>query len=308
MSGVEGLLESFPCDLCGGRDEALLCTRRGVLTDHPFRVVRCRSCGLIYINPRLPEQAISGLYDESYYDGRGFDSEVDYLADYKKEDDTEKVFRPAETARVVREMAPPPAKLLDFGCGLGDFMRQARRRGYSAEGFEVSAYAAGFARGHGFTVYDSLGRLPRERYDIATAIEVLEHCSSPMKALTAIHRSLKPGGAFYYTTLAFDGFYHKRRLGLRDSRDEYIVPEGHIHFFSTGVMRSYFSRIGFSKVFSFEPRAYQRDRLFRLLAGLGLVDDGEAPATLAGKLSYYGARSLARTFVLRKRPLPLARK
>ena len=58
----------------------------------------------------------------------------------------------------------------------------------------------------------------------------------------------------------------------------------------------------------FDPRAYQRDRLFRLLAGLGLVDEGEAPATLTGKLSYYGARSLARNFVLRKRPLPLAKK
>ena len=129
-----------------------------------------------------------------------------------------------------------------------------------------------------------------------------------MKALTAIHQSLKPGGVFYYTTLAFDGFYHKRRLGLRDSRDDYIVPEGHIHFFSTGVMKSYFSRIGYSEVFFFSPRAYQRDRVFRMLARLGFVETADAPSTLPGKISYYGARNLARTFVLRKRLLPLARR
>jgi 2-polyprenyl-3-methyl-5-hydroxy-6-metoxy-1,4-benzoquinol methylase len=312
MRELGNLLETVVCDLCGRRDEEFLYTKHGVLTNHPFRVVRCRSCGLIYLSPRLREQALSDLYDRNYYDGKGFDHHVSYIADFNKESDTDKVFRPLQTAKLIEEIVPPPAKLLDFGCGLGDLMQQAVKLGYKAEGFEVSPFSAEFARRNGFKIYENLAELPSEQYDIVTAVEVFEHCSSPMKALCAIYKCLKPGGSLYYTTANFDGFYRKWRLGIKDTLlDGYIVPEGHIYFFSTQVMKSYLDKVGFQKVFSFESKNYQRSgRLFQFLSKLGLIGTTDAPATLLEKLAYYGGRSVATMLGLRlrSRPLPLARK
>jgi 2-polyprenyl-3-methyl-5-hydroxy-6-metoxy-1,4-benzoquinol methylase len=310
MKQAEGLVETFPCDLCGQQNEEYLYSRPGVLTGYPFRVVRCRSCGLMYLNPRLGESAIADLYDRQYYEGKGFDRHVSYLDSFSKENDIDKVFQPEETVKIIKQLVPPPAILLDFGCGLGAFMRQAAKQGFSAEGYEVSHFAAAFASANGLKVYNRLEELPHEQYDIVTAMEVLEHCSSPMKALSAIYQCLKPGGVLYYTTANFDGFHRRWRWGIKTpALDGYIVPEGHIHFFSTRVMESYFSKIGYSEVFYFEPRSYEKGgRLYRILSGLGLVESRDAPETPLGRLSYYGARSLATVLGLRRRRLPLARR
>lgn len=91
---IENYLETFPCDNCGQTNEAFLFTKTGALTGYPFRVVRCCSCGLIYLNPRLNEQGIAELYDGEYYNGRGFDPFVNYVEELHKEQDLEKLFRP----------------------------------------------------------------------------------------------------------------------------------------------------------------------------------------------------------------------
>jgi len=309
MSELDTSLENVACDLCGRRDEEFLYIKNGVMTNYPFKVVRCRSCGLIYLNPRLTEQALADIYDRNYYDGKGFDPHVNYIADFEKESDTEKVFRPEETVTLIKEIAHPPAMLLDFGCGLGDLMRQAVKHGYKVEGFEVSRFGADFTRANGFKVYDNLDELPSEQYDIVTAIEVFEHCASPMKALRAIHKCLKRDGSLYYTTANFDGFYRKWRLGIKDALDGYIVPEGHIYFFSTQVMKSYFNKIGFRKAFYFESKNYQRSgRFFQFLSKFGLIGTTDAPVRFLERFSYYGGRNVATILGLRKRPLPLARK
>lgn len=309
-STLDGSLETVACDLCGRADEDFLFTKNGTLTGYPFRVVRCRHCGLIYLNPRLDEAALAGLYDKKYYAGQGFDPHVKYLADMEsqKQEQGEAL---RDELTMIKELAPPPLAMLDFGCGPGGFMRQAADLGYSADGFELSPFAAELARAQGFTVFESLDRLPKNHYDLCTAIEVLEHCSSPMKTLRTIYGCLKPGGYLYYTTANFDGFHRKWRLGIKDpGLDRYIVPEGHIYFFSSRVMESYLKQIGFSEVFHFKNRNYVRSgRLYSLLSRLKLVNEtADAPVSLLERVAYNWGRRVSTILGSRKRPLPLARK
>ena len=37
------------------------------LAEFKFNLVKCKQCGLIYVNPRLPENKLSGLYDQEYF-------------------------------------------------------------------------------------------------------------------------------------------------------------------------------------------------------------------------------------------------
>ena len=65
---------------------------------------------------------------------------------------------------------------------------------------------------------------------------------------------------------------------LIPDQDGYIVPEGHISFFSTPVMEAYFKKVGFSRVVPFEPEAYlKQSRLFQKLAQLHLADPAQDP-------------------------------
>src|SRR5262245_23743192 len=88
----------------------------------------CRTCGHRFLPTTAAEQHV---FDESYgttYSGYQHDHVF--------------VARAAETLdRSVIPRRPPPARLLDVGCGNGDFLAVATARGYQAEGIDTSAYA-----------------------------------------------------------------------------------------------------------------------------------------------------------------------
>ena len=297
-------LKNFPCDLCSSTEFKVLQTKKGVLTNLDFPLVRC-SCGMMCFNPRLDEKDITELYSSDYYKGKGFDSNVNYLREMSETTEEAKKSHPEDARRVINELIPPPAKVLDFGCGLGGLMKVLDNAGYHTEGYEVSEFGRMFAQKNGFTVYDSLEKIPENAYDIVTAIEVLEHCHSPLKALQAIQKALKPGGWFYYTTKNFDNW---KELS-NDRRDGYMAPEGHIQFFSTPVMKEYFKKVGLTPQ-EFTRKSYLKSgRLYKFLARINLANkEHDVPQTWLEKIAWKAGNLVGYQFNIKSRPLPLARK
>jgi len=89
-------------------------------------------------------------------------------------------------------------KILDFGGGVGGFVRYLSGRGFDAELHE-EGYGLEFATSHGVKSRRSLSDVV-DHYDVVFAVEVLEHIKDPHSALEAIHRVLKPGGLLLFTT------------------------------------------------------------------------------------------------------------
>jgi 2-polyprenyl-3-methyl-5-hydroxy-6-metoxy-1,4-benzoquinol methylase len=232
-------LVDLACDCCGRSDEELLFTKPGALSKYPFRVVRCRRCRFVYVNPRLDEAATANLYDSQYYKGEGFDPHVQYEQEYGGANDINAMVVEALTA-----YKAPPARVLDFGCGLGDLLRRVTALGFQADGFEVSDYGRSFTREKGFAVFASHDAIPSDTYDLVIAVEVIEHLFRPSLSFRTIQRVLKPGGVFLYTTYNVDRFLIRFRLGLAKDHG-YIVPEGHINFFSRSTARRFFANAGF---------------------------------------------------------------
>jgi SAM-dependent methyltransferase len=90
------------------------------------------------------------------------------------------------------------AKILDFGGGVGGFVRYLNDRGLDAELYE-EGYGLEFAASHGVKVRRSLDDVSKI-YDVVVAVEVLEHIKDPHAAFETIHRILKPGGLLLFTT------------------------------------------------------------------------------------------------------------
>jgi SAM-dependent methyltransferase len=98
-------------------------------------------------------------------------------------------------------------RILDIGCGQGDFLHLAQQRGWAAYGSEFSPAAVALCRNRGLNV--TAGDLAEadfgtDFFDVITAFEVLEHVNEPVKLLAQVRRLLRPGGLFYLTTPNFD--------------------------------------------------------------------------------------------------------
>jgi ubiquinone biosynthesis O-methyltransferase len=100
-------------------------------------------------------------------------------------------------------------KVLEVGCGAGDFSITLSQKGAQVWGVDFSARAIEIAQAKSrvhksnaqFRVADAQN-LPFEdgTYDVVFSCECLEHVPDPQKMITEIHRVLKPGGTFVLTT------------------------------------------------------------------------------------------------------------
>lgn len=89
------------------------------------------------------------------------------------------------------------AKLLDFGCGVGTYLKNLKKRGWNIYGIEPSPSAASYCQQQGLDVRQGFSlseNWPESTFDIITLNQVFEHISDPNQTLVDIHQALKPDG------------------------------------------------------------------------------------------------------------------
>jgi len=227
--------------------------KRGALVTSEFQIVRCDDCAHVYVNPRIADRDIPRLYDEAYYQGRGFDRSIDYSG-------APGPFKIAEAETIVDTMQAACGdlagkKYLDFGCGTGFLLSRAVERGADAVGFDESPQALEFCKSRGLPVISGDELASRAgTADIVTAVEVIEHVPDPRGFLRYLTTLPKPGGVLYVQTGNWD-------LVRRLPGTPYIMPEGHIHYFSPPIMRRLFAEVGLSEAKVFNRSWYAHRNL-----------------------------------------------
>ncbi len=237
-----------PCNLCGGTRHSLFTTKLGRHTGQRFRVVRCDACGLVFVNPRLSEAENQALYDADYFNGKGFDSSINYVM-LEEEERARREESLGILAKIAVLKPGLDVRILDVGCGTGCFLKTVREAGYvRSQGLEFSTYGAELSsknagvrvRAGDLVSADFEG----ETFDVINATEVIEHVRDPMAFFRKVKALLAPGGIFLYTTGNADGLY-ARVLG---THWPYLAPEGHLFYFSARTLGRYFAEVGLALV------------------------------------------------------------
>ncbi|MES2119079.1 MAG: class I SAM-dependent methyltransferase [Pseudomonadota bacterium] len=203
---------------------------------------------------------------------------------------------------------PAGARVLDFGCGNGEFLTEALAAGYVAEGVELDQAARDSAAANsGCTVFSPEDvRTRAGGYDAIHLGDVLEHLPDPAATLRELDPLLAPSGLFLVEgpleenrSLVAWTAACVRQLKARAGRSNYaIAPPTHLTRTSAQSQRSFFERVMGYRVAYFNvyesgwPYAVPWRRIIPLrppsTAVRGLI--GKAAIGLAGTVNVAGLR------------------
>ncbi|MFH0957559.1 MAG: class I SAM-dependent methyltransferase [Pseudomonadota bacterium] len=187
LPNTSGKIE-VACDLCGSKESSVVFEKEG------FRHVRCKKCGLVYVNPRL-----KGHLDFQRISGTGSMGE-DRISS-------------AQMSRICRELAifgnyRRLNKILEIGAGRGWFLSVAMDLGWKTWAVEINrdAIANLVQKGIKNIIVSSAENFEagKETFDAIRVWDVIEHLESPLQCLHRVYDCLRPGGLLRLSTTNFN--------------------------------------------------------------------------------------------------------
>jgi SAM-dependent methyltransferase len=164
-----------------------------------FPVVECELCGLWFLNPMPTIKYLEGAYPADYYSYSTPDADHRNSGLKKLKNSIRKVIGFTSGWTGDPKMKSP-GRVLDVGCGAGDFLLQMRDKGWEVHGVELSADAAQRGREKGLDIFGGTietARYPEGAFDYVRSNHSFEHIHNPREVLHEIHRIIKPSGLLF---------------------------------------------------------------------------------------------------------------
>jgi SAM-dependent methyltransferase len=196
------LMDSVLCNVCGSDEVIPLAVGEDFeyrTSPDSFLAVKCRGCGLVYLNPRPAMTELDRIYPPDYH---AFDFSADrYGFVYK-------VRQRLEAKRILKACKdlPDNARILDVGCGDGfhlDLLQKFGKPSWRLEGIDMSDRAVEMGKLRGLEIHQGTVQsmtIPEGTYDLAFMIATIEHVDQPLEVLQAVGKMLKPGGTVVMVT------------------------------------------------------------------------------------------------------------
>jgi 2-polyprenyl-3-methyl-5-hydroxy-6-metoxy-1,4-benzoquinol methylase len=151
----------------------------------------------------------------------------------------------------VERLLGPVRSVVDIGCGVGNFLDYAGRRGWDARGFDIDHDAVKWAHARGLLAsadakdFDRLA--PNGSADVGTLWDVIEHLQEPQPLLRQVIAKIRPGGALVIETP--DANFPLRPIvrGLREVSGGRVKLAGRMYYWEHKV---YFTVDGLRRVLS----------------------------------------------------------
>lgn len=206
-----------------------------------FRIYQCKECTLRFTNP-IPEQEEIGYYyqSEEYIShsntSKGFINRIYQIV--------RGITLNSKRKTVQKESGLKNGKILDVGCGTGEFLNKMKESGWETQGIEPDDNARAMAiKNHGLKIDkpDAFFDLAEGEYDVISMWHVLEHVHKLDEYIENLYRLLKPGGTLIIAVPNYQSYDAKH---YRTTWAAYDVPR-HLYHFSVKAIEHLVGRFKF---------------------------------------------------------------
>jgi len=226
-------MEHVSCYNCGSSEATDFAQENG------FCLVKCRDCGLLYVNPRPSEEEIDYAHKLGQHRGAELIQTTGYY-------DFSKV---SSYTATLQEMFSDGSALygktwLDIGCGYGEFLLALKRfssNGLLVKGVEPNLTKATSAKNRGLDVsyFDLAGH--KEKYDYISILNVYSHLSDPRRIIGEWRSLLVPGGELILET------GDTADLNSEQHPKPFFLPD-HLSFASEAIVRNLLEELCFEVI------------------------------------------------------------
>ena len=195
--------ERVRCNVCGSTQTKPIGKRKGPGADASLEtdIVQCARCDLIYPDP-MPHFEENEIQDNFGKPERYFPQDADRrLAAF------------ANTLCEIEKIKPEKGRVLDVGCGRGEFLHAAGKKDWNVVGTEISKTFADYAKNKfGLNVLTGDLRdidLHFESFDVICLISVIQYLQNPMETLKKSNLLLKKDGIIFIEATNEDALVFK---------------------------------------------------------------------------------------------------
>lgn len=214
------------CPVCNGLLTDCLSATDFTVSRETFGIMKCLSCSALITNPRPDKNSISRYYQSEDYishsgTSKGLVNKLYNLAKIFSIDN--------KCKQTIHESKVKTGRILDYGCGRGDFLLAMKKRGWVIDGIEPDLKTAQVASYQtGISIYDpDSTALPASSFDVITLWHVLEHVHNLHETIGKLKTLLKNNGVMLIAlpnVESFDAHYYKSHWAAYD------VPRHLYHF------------------------------------------------------------------------------
>ena len=231
------------CPVCGSETfDPFISGKDYFLTGESFEIVKCRTCGFRFTNPRPEPGELGKYYQSSEYISHSDSRQGLFAAVYQQ---VRKY-----TLRQKYELISgyqPKGEILDIGCATGQFLNYMAEKGWKATGIEPHDKTRNRAISEfGLQVFpeEHLTSISKPSFSVITMWHVLEHVSDLNGRMKQIKDLLKPGGTLI---IAVPNCNAKDAETYREFWAAYDLPR-HLYHFAESDIKLLADNYGFKVV------------------------------------------------------------
>ena len=235
------VMEFVNCNLCGSNSVINFMKVNG------FNIVKCKKCGLAYVNPRLKEKKLHEIYNKEYFENPALTGSNASFCGYGEYLEEKANIQATFSKRLKTiDKFSEKGRLLDIGCAFGFFLELAKEDGWDAKGLEISNHAYKYAKGklklHVINQTLEKAGFKSNSFDVVVLFDVIEHLQDPKSSLKEVRRILKPNGLLVITTPDIGSITAKV---LWKNWEEVKRVREHIYFFSKDTLKKLLKSLNF---------------------------------------------------------------
>lgn len=159
-----------------------------------YNIYECLECAYLQTENPFPKEELQAIYNTAYFSHAKYQDAPTLTKEYKRR------------LSLMESFLKKGAKILDYGCGIGDFADFIKKR-FTVYGADVSEYAIAAAKNNNPTNEDKFKVISSEYFgytpnffDGILMWDVIEHIYSPLQACINLLNCLKTGGLLFLST------------------------------------------------------------------------------------------------------------